>query len=205
MKSDDLDSPKRIFRRSFVGELPRRVTVPLWLTTLVVLGATIVFLHDSLPSRFQEFVGLIWSGFVGAWLVVIFAWRSAWQTYVHNEDRWLASLPFPFDAESYKEMLHRKMSRARCIVIVETNSAETQTQQHVSTALRGHHVEKVLERRSGTFEVRSVLFETTTDSEDYSVYSNIRLHQWFKGYVSNVLLPLHAVGIVEKVRVEAKD
>jgi len=205
VKPNPPDSPDSIFKRSFVGEMPLRVSFPLTIMTLVVLGATIIFVHDSLPSRYQDIVGLIWAAFAGAWLVVIFAWRSARQTYVYNEDKWLASLPFPFDAEGYKDMLHRKGLRGSCLVIVETNAAETKTTEQIAAALRGPRKEKVYECGAGIFEVHSPFFDTTTDSEEYLEYSNVHLHRWFKGYVNDVLVPLHAVGILKYVRAESKD
>lgn len=205
VKSDPLDSPELVFKRSFVGVIPRRVSVPLAVTTLVVLGVTIVFLHDTLPSRFEDMRGLFWATFVSAWFVIIFAWRSAGQMYVYNEERWLASLPFPFDAKGYKEMLHRRSSRSRCIVVVETNAGDDKSLEHISTALRGPQVDEVLEEGAGSFAVHSIFFDTTTDSEEDSYYSNLRLHQWFKGYAKNVLSPLHAVGLVKYVRVSPHD
>lgn len=204
VKSDPLDSPELVFKRSFVGEMPKRVSVPLAVTTLVVLGATIVFLHDTLPSRFENIRGLFWATFVSAWLVIIFAWRSARRMYVHNEERWLTSLPFAFDAQSYKQMLHRRASRSRCMVVVETNAGDDKSLEHISTALRGPQVDKVLAEGAGTFAVHSALFETT-DSEDEPLYSNLRLHQWFKGYAKDVLAPLHAVGLVKYVRISPQD
>lgn len=197
--SVDLDSPDFILKRSFVGELPKRVRVPLIVTTLAVLAGTIVVVHDGIGGE------LLWTVIVGLWLVIIFAWRTASQMFVHNERAWQASLPFPFDADSYKEALSRKTSRARCVVIVETSGTYEKTTNNIAIALKGDQVDKVLMRGAGAFEVHSKFFETVTDGEEYWAYSNLRLHQWFKAYAQNVLVPLHAAGLVRGVRVESKS
>lgn len=204
-KSEDRDSPECVYERSFVGDPPKRVWVPLLALSLGVLGGTIVILHDGHPQWLQDASGLLWTAVVGAWLVIIFAWRSVAQTYMYSESAWQAALPFAFDAESYKETLSRRAGWTRCIVVVETNDTNDKTNDSILAALHGANVEKVLMRRAGAFEVRSIKFDTTVESEEFSGYSNVRLHQWFKAYAQDVLIPLHAVGLVRKVRVESQS
>lgn len=202
--SDVLDTPDLVFKRSFVGELPRRVFLSLLVPTLVILGVTIVILHDF-PPWVSDAGMLFWAGAIGVWLVLIRAWRAARQKYIYNEDAWLAGLPFELNKEGYKAVLHRKTNIARCTLVVETNVRYEKTTDGLAKALHGKDVEGVLPRRPGTYEVRSKLFDTLTQSEDDSLSSNVRLHHWFKNYVQTVLMPLHTAGILKEVRVESPE
>lgn len=200
---DDLETPERVYARSFVGEPPRRVWIPLALTTLFVLACTAVFVHDSLPSWLKGAEMVIWGVIIGAWLIVIFSWRTVWRIYVHGEHVWQAGLPFTFDGESYKETLSRRANWGRCVVFVDTGNDDDATNQKIAVLLRAEGVHELLDLGAGRFEVRSPMFDTVTDLEDNSLYSNERLHHWFKRYAQMVLVPLHAVGFVKTVRVES--
>jgi hypothetical protein len=199
-KSDDPDAPERVYARSFLGTPPGRVRIPLILATLFVVACTAVFLHDPLPSWLVRAEALIWAAVLGVWVAVIIVWRRVRRRYVHSEHVWQAGLPFGFDGASYKETLSRREVRGRCVVIVDAGERDAATNQRIAALLRVGDVDEVLGLGEGRFEVRSPMYDTATDSEYDSVFSNVRLHQWFKRYTQVALVPLHALGLVKHVR-----
>ncbi len=210
----DPDAPQNILARSIRGKVPLWLWICMGVSLLVVSVVPVFiapksFFGHSLDS--DQASTLIGASVAVMAMVGTAVWLFVVQRVTGKESLWIAKLPFRFDVKSYEAVMSRREFHQILTLAISFKESQAGPQLEVSPyaklkdALHGGDARNVKSSSERRYTVSSPKLDTWFVGDESSNHSNHKVHQWFRDYVEQVLMPIHAVAPIEEVRVSSRE